>query len=68
MTRERIVTKKTVGAEGPRYYLTPKGEDAVYILLAILRFGIRHYMKKADEKSAIDKLHYDVPPSTKWFY
>ncbi|MDA4129720.1 MAG: hypothetical protein OK457_03010, partial [Thaumarchaeota archaeon] len=60
--------KKSIRTEGPQYYLTTKGEDAVYILLAMLRFGIRHYMKKLDEKSAIDKLHYEVPQENKWPY
>ncbi|MFI5421082.1 MAG: winged helix-turn-helix transcriptional regulator [Nitrososphaerales archaeon] len=69
MTKEGLVKKKMHGSEGPKYYLTPKGEDAVYILLAILRFGIRHYMKKADEKTVIHDLRYDVPPANhKWFY
>ncbi len=68
MAREGLVKKK-VSHEGPEYSLTPKGEDAVYILLAILRFGIRHYMKKSDEKTVINELHYDVPPANqKWFY
>ncbi len=26
------------------YYLTSKGEDAIYVLLALLRYGIRHHM------------------------
>ena len=69
MTREGLVVKKK-SQRNPQYFLTPKGEDAVYILLAILRFGIRHYMgkKKADEKTVIDGLHYTVPEGTKWFY
>src|SRR6266481_5629440 len=68
MTKEGLVKKKMHGSEGPQYYLTPKAEDAVYILLAILRFGIRHYIKKSDEKTVINDLHYDVPPANhKWF-
>ncbi|MDA4129690.1 MAG: helix-turn-helix transcriptional regulator [Thaumarchaeota archaeon] len=68
MAKEGLVKKKSIRTEGPQYYLTTKGEDAVYILLATLRFGIRHYMKKLDEKSAIDKLHYEVPEEKKWSY
>ena len=30
------------------YELTVKGEDAVYILLAVLCYGIRHYVNGAD--------------------
>jgi DNA-binding HxlR family transcriptional regulator len=69
MTREGLVVKKK-SQRNPQYFLTSKGEDAVYILLAILRFGIRHYMgkKKSDEKAAIEELHYAVPEGTKWFY
>ncbi len=36
---ERIVTKEKVA-----YRLTSRGEDAVFILLAFLRYGIRHHM------------------------
>jgi DNA-binding HxlR family transcriptional regulator len=49
MSREGLVKKET-SDEGPRYILTPMGEDAVYILLAMLRFGIRHYMGKHTAK------------------
>ena len=67
MTKEGLVKKKFL-QNNPQYFLTTKGEDAVYILLAILRFGIRHYMRKSDEKTVINDLHYDVPRGTKWFY
>jgi DNA-binding HxlR family transcriptional regulator len=36
---ERIVTDEKVA-----YRLTSRGEDAVFILLAFLRYGIRHHM------------------------
>jgi DNA-binding HxlR family transcriptional regulator len=69
MRKEGLIVKKR-DAKGPRYCLTAKGEDAVYILLAILRFGIRHYMKKEklNENAVIKELHYKVPSDNKWFY
>lgn len=62
------MTKKREG-DAPRYCLTAKGEDAVYILLAILRFGIRHYMKKKKlDEAVIKELHYKLPSDEKWLY
>ena len=49
---------------GVRYELTAKGEDSVYILLAILRYGMRHHMKKGSDLSqdeAMKALHYYSP-------
>jgi DNA-binding HxlR family transcriptional regulator len=69
MSSEGLV-KKEINDEGPRYYLTPIGEDAVYILLAMLRFGIRHYMGKQtarEEEKVINQLRYDIP-KTAWVY
>lgn len=70
MTSEGLV-KKVVNSEGStRYFLTPMGEDAVYILLAMLRFGIRHYMGKQsarEEKKALSELRYELP-KTDWIY
>jgi DNA-binding HxlR family transcriptional regulator len=45
------------------YELTVKGEDAVYILLAVLLYGIRHYMNGADltEDDAMKSLRYRSP-------
>jgi DNA-binding HxlR family transcriptional regulator len=46
------------------YNLTNKGEDAVYILLAVLRYGIRHHMKKGPdfgEADAMKELRYQLP-------
>jgi DNA-binding HxlR family transcriptional regulator len=46
------------------YSLTDKGEDAVYVLLALLRYGIRHHMKKVGDYSiedAMKELHYQSP-------
>ena len=47
---ERIVTKEKVA-----YRLTSRGEDAVFILLAFLRYGIRHHMSsQAGSKLALN--------------
>jgi DNA-binding HxlR family transcriptional regulator len=35
---ERVETK-----QGPVYRTTAKGEDALFILFAVLRYGMRHY-------------------------
>jgi DNA-binding HxlR family transcriptional regulator len=69
MAGEGLLTKE-INSDGPRYNLTPMGEDAVYILLAMLRFGIRHYMGKQgarEEAKALSELRYDVP-KTSWKY
>jgi DNA-binding HxlR family transcriptional regulator len=70
MTREGLVKKVSAGNRAPRYDLTPVGEDAVYILLAMLRFGIRHYMGKQGEREedkVLKDLQYDMP-KTVWRY
>ncbi len=69
MKKEEFV-KKSEDVDGPRYSLTTKGEDAVYILLAILRFGIRYHMgkKNRDEEDIFRQLHYEMPTETKWSY
>ena len=69
MASEGLIKKETKN-DGPRYSLTPMGEDAVYILLAMLRFGIRHYMGKQGAKEAekvLSQLRYDIP-KTAWVY
>ena len=69
MSSEGLVKKET-NDEGPRYFLTPMGEDAVYILLAMLRFGIRHYMGKQsakEEEKVLNQLRYEIP-KTAWVY
>lgn len=39
---EQLIVRRE-GAAGVRYRLTPRGEDAVFILLAFLRYGSLHY-------------------------
>jgi DNA-binding HxlR family transcriptional regulator len=46
------------------YDLSNKSGDAVYVLLAVLRYGIRHHMSKGPgygEEDAIRELHYQMP-------
>jgi DNA-binding HxlR family transcriptional regulator len=70
MTSEGLV-KKVEGEDGiSRYFLSEMGEDAIYILLAMLRFGIRHYMGKQtskEEKKAMSELGYEIPKAD-WNY
>lgn len=49
------------------YNLTSKGEDAVYVLLALLRYGIRHHMKKGGNyelEEVMNELRYQSPFET----
>ncbi len=41
MCEQGILTKEG-DRQHARYRLTPKGEDAAFILLALLRYGVRH--------------------------
>ena len=43
MQQEGLVERVARG-DGITYGLTPRGEDAVFILLAFLRYGTRHHM------------------------
>ena len=56
--------ERTDEAGAVTYSLTSKGEDAVYVLLALLRFGIRHHMERGAEYElgeAMRVLHYQSP-------
>ena len=44
---ERVVTEEKVA-----YRLTSRGEDAVFILLAFLRYGIRHHLPPQASRDA----------------
>ncbi|HYY92775.1 MAG TPA: hypothetical protein VE955_12375, partial [Candidatus Dormibacteraeota bacterium] len=37
---------RTTTSDVIRYNLTPRGEDAVFILLAFLRYGMKHHIGK----------------------
>jgi DNA-binding HxlR family transcriptional regulator len=63
MTKAGLLVKEEEG-DKTRYSLTAKGEDAVYILLALLRYGIRHHMGgkgELDEAKVIKRLRYEPP-------
>ena len=49
MTHEGLLRRRARG-ESVSYRLTKKGEDAIFILLAILRYGIIHHMGRATEE------------------
>ena len=45
MQEEGLIERVEKGEE-VRYQLTPRGEDAVFILLAFLRYGMKHHPAK----------------------
>jgi len=63
MTDEGLLSKELNGDQ-TRYRLTERGEDAVYILLALLRYGVKHHMSKqgaGSEGEAMKALKYVSP-------
>jgi len=63
MTDEGLVRRRESG-RAVYYDLASRGEDAVYVLLALLRYGIRHHMTSGgthDQDDVIKKLHHDLP-------
>ena len=64
MVAERLLERTENGRGEVAYNLTSRGEDAVYILLAVLRYGIRHHMRRGTnltERDAMRELHYRSP-------
>ena len=64
MVAERLLERTENGRGEVAYNLTSRGEDAVYILLAVLRYGIRHHMRRGTnltEGDAMRELHYRSP-------
>jgi DNA-binding HxlR family transcriptional regulator len=51
MQKEGLILRKATG-DTVLYTLTPRGEDAVFILLAFLRYGLKHH---TGEKLAFSK-------------
>jgi DNA-binding HxlR family transcriptional regulator len=43
MQAENLVVRRSAGRE-VRYELTERGADAIYILLAFLQYGLKHYL------------------------
>ena len=61
MTKQGLLKREENG-DIVRYRLTGKGEDAIYILLALLRYGMRHHMGQKGQfnpDKAMKDLHYD---------
>ena len=64
MVAGRLLERTENGRGEVAYNLTSRGEDAVYILLAVLRYGIRHHMRRGTnftEEDAMRELHYRSP-------
>ena len=49
MTEEGLV-RKVVHDDMTQYFLTSQGEDAVFILLAFLRYGLKHHARHSSEE------------------
>ncbi len=63
MTGEGILTRDERG-DAVYYHLTDRGEDAIYILLALLRYGMRHHLGRKghfDQNEAMKELNYEAP-------
>ena len=63
MREEGLVKRREEGTT-VSYALTGRGEDAVYVLLALLRYGIRYHMSSKcefDQEEVMKKLHYEAP-------
>ena len=61
--RDEGLLKRREDGKAVYYDLTGTGEDAVYVLLALLRYGLRHHMnpKVIDEIGAMRRLGYESP-------
>jgi len=53
--QEEGLVERLVADEKVAYRLTSRGEDAVFILLAFLRYGIRHHMPPQVARDAESK-------------
>jgi DNA-binding HxlR family transcriptional regulator len=52
MQEEDLIKRKVEGDE-INYRITPRGEDAFYILLAFLRYGLKYYGSETLERSRV---------------
>jgi DNA-binding HxlR family transcriptional regulator len=62
--REEGLLRRTESEDAVYYDLTKRGEDALYVLLALLRYGIRHHMNPKgilDQGKIMKELHYESP-------
>jgi len=63
MREEGLLNRKERG-RAVYYQLTTRGEDAIYVLLALLRYGIRHHggpRNAFDQDEVMKRLHYESP-------
>jgi len=63
MREEGLLIRKERGM-AVYYQLTTRGEDAIYVLLALLRYGIRHHGGPGsafDQDEVMKRLHYESP-------
>ena len=47
MQKEGLI-ERTVRSDRITYMLTPRGEDAAYVLLAFLRYGLKHHAQSLE--------------------
>jgi DNA-binding HxlR family transcriptional regulator len=70
MQNERLIQRR-VSKDAVTYSLTPRGEDAVFILLAFLRYGLKHHPARRFDTSkplpSLDEMirQYRSLPKTK---
>lgn len=58
MAEEGLV-RKVVHEDMTQYFLTSRGEDAVFILLAFLRYGLKHHggrKSEAEKRSSLNEM------------
>jgi len=63
MREEGLLKRKETG-KAVYYHLTNRGEDAIYVLLALLRYGIRHHIGikgSFDQDEVMKELRYESP-------
>src|SRR5690349_23032320 len=51
MQKEGLI-ERTVRSDRITYMLTPRGEDAAYVLLAFLRYGLKHQTRPHEAKES----------------
>ena len=63
MTQEGLL-KREEKRDAVSYSLTSKGEDAIYILLALLRYGMKHHLGRRNRfiaDTVMKEFQYDFP-------
>lgn len=59
MQQEGLV-EKNVRKDAVTYHLTPRGEDAVFVLLAFLRYGTKHRPRTVDGRASSVSELFDI--------